>query len=235
MKLHRKSGKIFTGNEDHLTDLPNAIGYITNGQKYNDNTAYESCFFSKAVVEDLLNLPTSVGIRYYYAKIAENTLALSLNAVASNRDDLIEIPDSVILSVRHPVYFNEMIHPELSDYFKPLDEICSYTAEYRAKSTGQPKGGFFGQREVRNVLNEPGCVGIRCYFGSDSEKCRVIVIVGVDARGNDLFTGYIIQMSALCPPHCGFENQLNSNKYYNTELMNGQLHLPATVIKQVVL
>jgi len=62
----------------------------------------------------------------------------------------------------------------------------------------------------RRILDQPGCVGIRSYPGEDEEGGLTTILVGVDAAGNDLVEGALMQMPFLCPPTCSDENDLNT-------------------------
>ncbi len=72
------------------------------------------------------------------------------------------------------------------------------------------KGGFFGQAALQQLLDQDGVVGIRYYYAQENDGRPVLVLVGVDASGNDLIEGFLLERSVPCPPFCGFFNELNS-------------------------
>jgi hypothetical protein len=73
-------------------------------------------------------------------------------------------------------------------------------------------GGFFGKKAILEILSQDDCVGIRYYYGLDANGTDVLILVGVDANGDDL-TGtnnVCKEMSILCPTMCSATNALNS-------------------------
>jgi len=69
---------------------------------------------------------------------------------------------------------------------------------------------YFGCDTIKNILAQPGCVGIRIYNGLDTSNVQTSVIVGVDTYGNDLFNGILADRSLKCPINCASSNPLNS-------------------------
>lgn len=60
--------------------------------------------------------------------------------------------------------------------------------------------------DVSQVMNERNVVDVRAYLGIDSENTERLMIVGVDADGNDMIDDsngyYIYDFSLPCPPKC---------------------------------
>jgi hypothetical protein len=77
-----------------------------------------------------------------------------------------------------------------------------------ASSTSTVKGGFFARNAFERILAQPGVVGIRYYYAQTDEGTPTIVLVGVDAKGQDIQTGLIMERSLGCPPFCGVESEL---------------------------
>ena len=98
------------------------------------------------------------------------------------------------------------------DHEISLQDAADLTANYRAQftSTGYIKGEYFGKTAIETVLAQEGCVGIRIYYGLNSENVPKLVIVGVNEYEDDMTTGTILDMGVLCPPTCGVTNDLNS-------------------------
>jgi hypothetical protein len=69
---------------------------------------------------------------------------------------------------------------------------------------------YFGKSALEDVLSQQDCVGIRVYYGIDSEMKKHLVIVGVNSDGNDLYEGALMEMTIPCPPVCSTSNPLNS-------------------------
>jgi hypothetical protein len=70
------------------------------------------------------------------------------------------------------------------------------------------KGGFFGRNAFEKILAQVGCIGIRYYYAQNDAGEPVLVLVGVDGKGQDMQTGFIAEMSMPCPPFCGIESEL---------------------------
>jgi hypothetical protein len=92
-----------------------------------------------------------------------------------------------------------------------LGDASALTRNFRDRAGKNAiKGGFFGQAALQQLLDQEGVVGIRYYYGQENDGRPVLVLVGVDATGNDLIEGFILERSVPCPPYCGFFNELNS-------------------------
>jgi hypothetical protein len=92
-----------------------------------------------------------------------------------------------------------------------LSDAAALTGRYRAQTgTRGLKGGFFGKDAIQAILNQADCVGIRYYYGLDSNNVQVLVLVGTKANGNDLVNGELAEISIPCPDSCGENNDLNS-------------------------
>ncbi len=89
------------------------------------------------------------------------------------------------------------------DHKITMEEAINYTENYRATITpGEKLGGFFGREVIEEILAQEEAVGIRYYYGMDSDGKQVLVLVGADAGGNDLLDGTIAEKSYPCPPFC---------------------------------
>lgn len=60
----------------------------------------------------------------------------------------------------------------------------------------------FNGPQVMALLSQPGCVGLRIYQGLTAAGEPSLVLVGVDARGDDLTDGMLLDLSFPCPPWC---------------------------------
>lgn len=91
-----------------------------------------------------------------------------------------------------------------------LEAASALTAEHRRKNSGGTVAHYFGKNNVHNLLNQQGCMGMRAYYGLDTSGARQLVLVGVDASGNDML-GMIVDLSYPCPDkYCSSTNALNS-------------------------
>jgi|GEM_PF-1906401 len=67
-----------------------------------------------------------------------------------------------------------------------LTDAKQWAANYRDKNPGSTQAHFFGSAIIKQILAEPGCVGIRMYYTIDNKGQKQIVLVGADADGNNL-------------------------------------------------
>jgi hypothetical protein len=86
-----------------------------------------------------------------------------------------------------------------------------WTANYRTQNPEELFGHYFGADIIHQILGESGCVGIRIYYAIDEKGERKLLIVGVDAQGNDLLPiegamngegNTIADFSYPCPNMC---------------------------------
>ena len=104
-----------------------------------------------------------------------------------------------------------MALPPARDHKITLAEAVALTRRFR--ETANPKterGGMFHRAQVDQLLAQAGCVGLRFYQGRNADGSAAIVLVGVDAQGNDMTDGDILERQYPCPPYCGDLDGLNS-------------------------
>ena len=94
-----------------------------------------------------------------------------------------------------------------------LAEASVFTRSYREQGGKDGiKGGMFWKDQVQNILDQPGCVAMRYYYGRQDDGKPVLVLVGVDVKGRDMLAGVMLEFSYLCPPICDAANGLNLEK-----------------------
>ena len=73
------------------------------------------------------------------------------------------------------------------------------------------KGGFYGKEMIQTLLSQPGCDGLRYYYGLTPDPNdggtikQTIVLVAEDSKGT-LLTGAILEVGPFCPPFCPLNN-----------------------------
>ena len=118
-----------------------------------------------------------------------------------------------------------------SDASPELTQASQWTRNYRNQNPGAPKGHRINKSQLDAILSQPGCEGIRVYYGLDEDNNRKLVMVGIDADENDIIststTAALRTASSdtesadtasvsvatdfpTCPPTCCPENTLNS-------------------------
>jgi len=90
-----------------------------------------------------------------------------------------------------------------------LQEAAALTASYRAQNPDSTKCHFMGKEIINAILAQTGCVGIRTYYGLNTDGTREIILVGVDVNGDDM-TNLIADRAIPCPNVCSRKNGLNS-------------------------
>ncbi|RPD45451.1 hypothetical protein DNI29_18905 [Hymenobacter sediminis] len=114
-----------------------------------------------------------------------------------------------------------------------LDQASDWTRRYREQHTDGIKGHCFSRATLEAILAQPGCTGVRAYYGRDAENQRRLVLVGTDEQENDILPTLALQQTAsltaessplatttgddviigpgkACPPSCSTQNILNS-------------------------
>ncbi|TGE08059.1 hypothetical protein [Hymenobacter fodinae] len=119
-----------------------------------------------------------------------------------------------------------------TDPSSELSQASQWTRNYRNQHPDAPKGHCIKKQQLEAILNQPGCEGIRVYYGLDEQGNRKLILVGIDADENDIITetGITSALRAAevtdgasepsstsvvtdlppCPPCCSIENPLNS-------------------------
>lgn len=68
---------------------------------------------------------------------------------------------------------------------------------------------MFPRDVFERLLAQPGCAGIRIFFGRNERREHELVLVGVDQNGNNMIQGELFDFSLPCPPYCGDPDVLN--------------------------
>ncbi len=102
-----------------------------------------------------------------------------------------------------------MALPDPKSHRVPLVEAAAQARRFREGQRNQ-KGGYFHRKDLDDLLAQPGCAGLRYYYGRKADDQNSLILVGVDKEGNDLVQGVVMEDGFLCPPFCGSANVLNS-------------------------
>ncbi|MEC4004878.1 hypothetical protein OX283_009445 [Flavobacterium sp. SUN052] len=75
---------------------------------------------------------------------------------------------------------------------------------YDIKFPGEVISSFIGANNVKNILAQEGCIGIKIYNGYDDQEQKIkLVLVGVNEDEEEMFEkGIIYDEMATCPPYC---------------------------------
>jgi hypothetical protein len=93
-----------------------------------------------------------------------------------------------------------------------LADASALTARYRQQFAPGSciLGEYFGKQAIQSLLNQTSCVGTRIYYGLDESNVPKLILVGVDANGNDMTQGAILEFGYPCPPNSSTSNPLNT-------------------------
>jgi len=84
-----------------------------------------------------------------------------------------------------------------------LEEARRYTHAFQKRNLNEKKAFIVGAENLRKILEQPGCLGIRIYNGyCEEDDMQNRVLIGVDADGKDMETGIILDKLTPCPPGC---------------------------------
>ena len=86
--------------------------------------------------------------------------------------------------------------------------LTNYQNSPAFAANNHTEGILFGRDHLLQILAQPGCKGMRIYFGKDgvlSTDPTTFVIVGTNAEGNDM-TDLILDIGYPCPTHCSSQS-----------------------------
>jgi len=64
------------------------------------------------------------------------------------------------------------------------------------------RGGHVPREAIDRILEQPGCTGLRFYYGTKPDGSMTLVFVGIDERERDMTDGPIVGDHYPCPPFC---------------------------------
>jgi hypothetical protein len=93
-----------------------------------------------------------------------------------------------------------MVQKELitkKDYAAIGEEIshelaADFITAYEKAYPGENRGYHLGRNIIDQILAQPGCVGMRFYYGLNEDGKKTLVYVGLDADGNDIVKRAVI-------------------------------------------
>jgi hypothetical protein len=112
----------------------------------------------------------------------------------------------------HILHEDTMPLPPPHDHRIPLPDAAALIRNHRANAADAvARGGMFHAKAVLDLLAQPGCVGLRFYYGRKQSGADALVLVGVDADGNDISSGAVLEEHWPCPPWCTATGILGSS------------------------
>lgn len=98
-----------------------------------------------------------------------------------------------------------MPFPPAKDHKISLEQATATTRRHQASNPNAIRAGMFPRSCFEALMKQPGCEGIRIYYGRDEKSQPSLVMVGVDSDGNDMTDGDLIDNNFPCPPFCTSE------------------------------
>lgn len=93
--------------------------------------------------------------------------------------------------------------------FISLSDGAELTGKFRDTYPSQRKAIFFGKDKLQTLIDQTDAMGIRIYFGMDTDGKMELVLVAADGNENDILER-ILDCGLSCPTHCSSSNDLNS-------------------------
>jgi sensor domain CHASE-containing protein len=87
-------------------------------------------------------------------------------------------------------------------------ETETHAYQNDAQFQGLTKSCAMDKSAYEQLMAQPGVVQVRTYFSLDSNSKLGVVVVGVDAQGNDMTSGVILGDSQRCPYYCPSNSSL---------------------------
>jgi len=82
-------------------------------------------------------------------------------------------------------------------------EAVQHTNLFQEKFPDATKAYFVGKNKLNLILDQDGCIGVRIYDGFDAAgNVSNRVLVGVDATGEDMVNGTLLEHLVPCPKAC---------------------------------
>ena len=83
-------------------------------------------------------------------------------------------------------------------------DVTAFTSLHRISvSSNDVLVHYFGKDVVEKTMKQPGCVGVRMYYGKHADGKSGFMIVGVDKYGRDMVPTVLADPGLMCPPYCG--------------------------------
>ncbi|MFN5422858.1 MAG: hypothetical protein ACK5AO_06300 [bacterium] len=109
-------------------------------------------------------------------------------------NNLIDLQTAIALTKRYRENKDSLVTPEFSN------SMC--LAE------------TFDASAIRAVIDQPGCVAFRAYYGMKENKEISLVFVGVNDKNQDILfeddpsKNILVDLPQKCPPYCNEDSQL---------------------------
>ena len=98
----------------------------------------------------------------------------------------------------------------------PLETAKIWAAAWQSDPANKTKAFLIPKEDITQLFEYDGVCNVRTYFGMDESGNQKLMIVGVDANGNDLIDDarqqYIYDFALKCPDVCDTRSPLFNPK-----------------------
>ena len=85
---------------------------------------------------------------------------------------------------------------------KSIDVTALTNVHHISVSSDAVIAHYFGKDIVEKTMKQPGCVGVRMYYGKHANSKSGFIFVGVDKKGRDMVPVVLAGPGVMCPPLC---------------------------------
>ena len=97
-----------------------------------------------------------------------------------------------------------------------LQQAQQWAAKWRLNPANTVKAHLIPEIDITQLLTENGVANVRAYIGIDENGINKLMLVGVDANGNDMINDqkaqYIYDFTVPCPTTCDINSPLYTLK-----------------------
>jgi hypothetical protein len=217
---------------NHRITLAEAARHTRRHREQNPQAEKGGAFHADQV-RALLAQPGAEVFRYYHGIHDDGRYAMVLVASTVRGEDLVDgimmeehlpcppwCPLANDLNTSDPAvarlqraYRTAPVVLPARDHSITTAEAAVLTRRWRLTHRDAERSGAFHADQVRRLLDERECVGLRYYHGLDEAGRPSLILVGMDLEGADMTDHVMLEEHLPCPPWCPMENDLNSSAW----------------------
>jgi len=199
---------MFSGDENHRITLAD-VNVLT--QNFRENYSHKGIlggYINTTALQEIVTQKDAVGVRYYYAIDESGTAVLIFVGANASGQDLLNGKLAVSAA---PYFQTDILRQPVPQDKIGLDRASALTRNYRkANRQSFIKGAFFGKNAIQQLVGHEGMLGIRYFYGLETDSKRVLILTGVSHTGEDMVEQILFERGIPCPPYCADFNPLNS-------------------------
>lgn len=89
------------------------------------------------------------------------------------------------------------------------EEAKALIGAFKTKFPGEVTSSFIGANNVKNILDQENCIGLKIHNGYNVEDERIcLILLGLDAEGKEILEKGIIYERIITSPPFGFIESL---------------------------